>query len=63
MEDRSVTAKYDILHELANPAVFMLTQLKCNQTGVVLTVANIHVAWEYMKRPDIQCTQVRQWIL
>ena len=59
MEGQSDTNKSAIMGALTNPAVFMLTQLKCNQTDVVLNVANIHVSWEFMKRPDIQCTQVK----
>jgi len=36
----------------------MLTRLRSVATGDVLTVANIHVAYDKFERPDRQCLQV-----
>lgn len=41
-----------------SPGVALLTQLKCIATGKTLSVANIHVMWDWFKRQDLQCVQV-----
>ena len=58
MEELSDSSKSAVNQALRDFVVFMLTHLKCNKTGVVLNIANIHVSWEFLKRPDIQCPQV-----
>jgi len=43
---------------LSTHAVAMLTRLRTTATGDVLTVANIHVAYDKFERQDRQCLQV-----
>ena len=43
---------------LNRPDVMVLVKLRCNVTGQILTVGNIHVHWGKMKVPDVQCIQV-----
>ena len=40
--------------------VVLVTKLRCKVTGKVITVGNIHVVWDWMKCPDVQCVQVRE---
>jgi len=43
---------------LNKPSVVLLTQLKCNNTDRLVTVANIHVSFEWLQKPDLQCIEV-----
>jgi len=43
---------------LSTYAVAMLTKLRCIGSGDILTVANVHVAWDNFERQDRQCLQV-----
>ena len=43
---------------LSTYAVAMLTKLRCVASGDVVTIANIHVAWDKFERQDRQCLQV-----
>ncbi|XP_022293286.2 uncharacterized protein LOC111103940 [Crassostrea virginica] len=43
---------------LNRPDVMVLVKLRCNVTGQILTVGNIHVHWGKMKVPDVQCIQI-----
>jgi len=45
-------------NSLSTYAVAMLTKLRCVASGDVVTVANIHVAWDNFERQDRQCLQV-----
>ena len=38
--------------------VLVVARLQCNQTGLEVTVGNIHVTWGEMKVPDVQSLQV-----
>ena len=50
--------KEGIRSYLNRPDVMVLVKLRCNVTGQILTVGNIHVHWGKMKVPDVQCIQV-----
>lgn len=41
------------------PGVLLTMQLKCKNTGIVVTVGNIHVTWGWFKLPDQQSIQVK----
>ena len=41
------------------PSVILVTQLRCNNTGSTVTVGNIHVSWENLAKPDLQCIEVQ----
>lgn len=47
-----------VKHFLDKPSVVLVSQLRCNNTGTTVTVGNIHVSWEELKKPDLQCTEV-----
>ena len=38
--------------------VVLLTQLRSKASGKVVTIGNIHVVWDFMRSPDVQCIQV-----
>lgn len=38
--------------------VLVVARLQCNQTGLEVTVGNIHVTWGEMKVPDVQSLQI-----
>ena len=38
--------------------VLVVARLQCKQTGLEVTVGNIHVTWGEMKVPDVQSLQV-----
>ena len=40
------------------PSVVLISQLRCNNSGNVLTLGNIHVSWENLSKPDLQCIEV-----
>ena len=40
------------------PSVVLITQLQCNNTGNTVTIGNIHVSWEQLAKPDLQCIEV-----
>lgn len=52
------TQKEAIQGYLDRPDVMVLVKLRCNSTGQIVTVGNIHVHWGQMKLPDVQCIQV-----
>lgn len=43
---------------VASHAVMLLTRLSLKALGKIITVGNIHVAFDEFKRPDLQCVQV-----
>lgn len=52
-------AKLAAVKEYVNkPAVVLMTQLRSNTSGHMVTVANIHVSWEQLQKPDLQCIEV-----
>ena len=48
-----------IMPNLQRASVCLVLHLLCQRTGQELTIANIHVAWERLRRPDVQCTQAK----
>ncbi|XP_069129852.1 nucleolar and coiled-body phosphoprotein 1-like isoform X2 [Argopecten irradians] len=50
--------KVSIRKYLDLPDVLVLTKLRCNMTGSVVCVGNIHVQWGKMEIPDAQCIQI-----
>ena len=52
-------AKLAAVKEFVNkPSVVLMTQLRSNTSGHVISVANIHVSWEQLQKPDLQCVEV-----
>lgn len=43
---------------VASHAVMLLTRLSLKAVGKIITLGNIHVAFDEFKRPDLQCVQV-----
>ena len=39
--------------------VVLITRLRSKASGKVITIGNIHVVWDSMKSPDVQCIQVK----
>ncbi|XP_021377441.1 uncharacterized protein LOC110465734 isoform X1 [Mizuhopecten yessoensis] len=60
LEDGGVSeeVKVSIRKYLNLPDVLVLTKLRCNVTGNVLCMGNIHVQWGKMEIPDAQCIQI-----
>ncbi|XP_033740793.1 muscle M-line assembly protein unc-89-like [Pecten maximus] len=60
LEDGGVSdeVKVSIRKYLDLPDVLVLTKLRCNTTGNLLCVGNIHVQWGKMEIPDAQCIQI-----
>jgi len=44
---------------VSSPGVAVITKVKCVKTGKQLTIGNVHIMWEWFRRMDIQCVQVR----
>lgn len=38
--------------------VVLVTRLRCKVTGKLVTIGNIHVVWDNLQSPDVQCIQV-----
>ncbi|CAH1798443.1 unnamed protein product [Owenia fusiformis] len=47
---------------LNHPDVLVVTKLRCNTTGKVVTVGNVHVGYTQFKLRNLQCIQISQSI-
>jgi len=43
---------------LSESSVFLISNFICRNTGLPLVVANTHISWEQLKKPDVQCIEV-----